>query len=166
MIKLIVISLFISSNISVASIVTTRPHNKVYNHILKNKPGINPTYAQALSKAIYSYSNKYSMDPIEISAILRQECGYKLNCVNNISKDYGVGQINDRTIKAFGFDKKLLLSDVNYSVEATMIVLADFRRMYGHKEKNWVCRYNAGTGSWLAIRYKCNRYRSMVARYL
>lgn len=162
---IIILSLFISITTSTAAITTYRPHNKVYNHILRNNPNLDPTYIEALSKAVYGYSKKYSLDPIRVSAILRQECNYKLDCVNIASKDYSLGQINIKTIKAFRFNKKRLMRDINYSVEATTIVLADFKRMFGH-EKDWYCRYNVGTGNRALIKDKCNTYKRLVARYL
>lgn len=161
MIKTIVgISLFISSIISTASTVPFKHHNKVYNHLLKNKRDLDRTYADRLAQAIYKASNKYNLNPIKVSAILRQECRYKLSCVNDLTKDYGIGQINIKTIKAFKFDKKRILNDLDYSVEAAVIVLADFKRMYGHKEKDYWTRYNTSNPE------KRKKYKQLVAQYL
>ena len=74
--------------------------------------------------------------------------------------DFGIGQINHKTIKHFNFDQKKLLSDIEYSVEASAIVLADFKRMYGKKEVDFWSRYNASTPS------KRQTYKMLVARYM
>ena len=73
--------------------------------------------------------------------------------------DYGIGQINHKTIKNFNFDQKKLLSDLTYSVEAAAVVLADFKRMYGKKEETYWTRYNASSPT------KREVYRVLVARY-
>lgn len=137
-----------------------KPHQAVYNHVLKNKPDLDPTYAEALSRAIYRASVKHGLNPLKVSAILRQECRYKLRCINNTTKDYGIGQININTIEGFKFDKHKLLNDLDYSVEAATIVLADFKRMYGHREKDYWTRYNTSNPE------KRKKYQQLVAQYL
>ena len=140
--------------------VYVKPHSKVYKHIIKNQPYIDLGYAERLSKAIYSFSNKYKVNPLKVSAILAQECMYRLKCINDGSKDYGIGQINIRTIRVFKLDKKKLLTDLEYSVESSVIVLADFKRMYGHKEQDYWTRYNSSRPS------KRQVYKQLVARYM
>ena len=137
-----------------------KPHQTVYNHVIKNKPDLDPTYAENLSKAIYRASIKHRLNPLKVSAILRQESGYRLDAINRVTKDFSIGQINYKTIKAFNFDKNRLLIDLDYSVEAAIIVLADFKRMYGKREKNWYSRYNSSNDN------KRKEYEQLVARYL
>lgn len=163
MIKWLLLTLFIINPISFGvEVVPTpiKPHITVYNHILKNKPNLDPVYADRLAWAIYSTSNKYKLNPLKVSAILRQECRYLLKCINDTSKDYGIGQINHKTIKAFNFDKNRLLVDLDYSVEAAVIVLADFKRMYGRKEVDYWTRYNASNPQ------KREVYKQLVVRFL
>lgn len=105
--------------------------------------------------------------------MLMQESAYKISAKNircGISMttgekdcvvvDYGIGQINYKTIKHFKFDQTKLLSNLEYSVEAAAIVLADFKRMYGHKETEYWTRYNSSTKS------KRQIYKQLVARYM
>lgn len=105
--------------------------------------------------------------------MLMQESAYKISAKNIrcgisvstgerdcIAVDFGIGQINNKTIKNFKFDQKKLLSDLTYSVEAAAIVLADFKRMYGSKDKTYWTRYNASNPQ------KREVYRQLVARYL
>lgn len=110
-----------------------------------------------------------------------QESAYRLNAkgchfglqVNSISNfigknnpevkvcsDFGISQIYFKTAKAFKFEIDRLTTDLDYSVEAGAIVLADFKRMYGHRELDWYTRYNASS------RGKRNIYKNLVARYL
>lgn len=102
-----------------------------------------------------------------------QESAYKISATNVkcgisvttgekdcIIIDRGIGQINHKTIKHFKFDPNKLVSNLEYSVEAAAIVLADFKRMYGKKEVEYWTRYNASTKS------KRQVYKNLVARYM
>ncbi len=102
-----------------------------------------------------------------------QESSYKISAKNFrcgvsittgkqdcVAVDFGIGQINQKTIKSFNFDKNKILSDLEYSVEASAKVLADFKRMYGHKEVDYWTRYNAGKRS------KREIYKNLVARHM
>lgn len=105
--------------------------------------------------------------------MLMQESAYKISAKNIrcgisietgqkdcIIDDYGIGQINHKTIKAFNFDQQKLLTDLTYSVEASAKVLADFKRMYGKKDSEYWTRYNASTPSKRLV------YKRLVSRYM
>lgn len=72
-------------------------------------------------------------------------------CINNIKPykrvkvcfDFGLSQINHKTAKSFGFDLIKLTTDLDCSVEAGAIVLADFYKRYGKREYKWWSRYNS-----------------------
>ncbi len=136
----------------------------VYNQIVKNSPKISATYAKTLSEKIVTYAQKYNIKPKIFTAILRQESNYKLsakNCTSGTCKDFGISQINAKTIDAFKFDRVRLLTDLDYSIEAGAIVLADFKRMYFKREGySYWCRFNSSKPT---LRQK---YRTLVARYL
>lgn len=104
--------------------------------------------------------------PCELyTAILAQESMFQLDAFNIKTQDYGIAQINIKTIKAYKFDKHLLLTDLRYSIRAGAKVLSWFTR-YKSKESNWACRYNVGTGSLRDKKLKkCLKYSSLVNRY-
>lgn len=77
-----------------------------------------------------------------------------------VCSDFGISQIYYKTAKGFGFDISRLLKELDYSVEAGAIVLADFQKRYSHKELDWWTRYNARS------RAKRNIYKTLVTRYL
>lgn len=77
-----------------------------------------------------------------------------------VCSDFGMSQIYFKTAQGFGFDIDRLLTDLDYSVEAGAIVLADFQKRYSHKELDWWTRYNASS------RAKRNIYKTLVERYL
>ena len=139
------------------SICTTNP---VYCQIIKNNPSLDRKYAMKLSNAIHAVAVLYDIEPKKYAAILAQESMYKLNAHNKDSKDYGISQINHSTAKAYKFNTKKLTTDLAYSIEAGAIVLADMKRMYASKEKDWWTRYNSSNAT------KRKKYKTLVARYM
>lgn len=118
-----------------------------YEQIIINKPNICKEKAKTIAKTIKKVRKKYEIPKGIIVAILMQESSYRLNAVNKDSSDYGMSQINHRTIAAFGFDKERLMTDLEYSIEAAGIVLADFKKRHAHKDPIWFARYNHGKPS-------------------
>lgn len=137
--------------------------NPIYYQILKNNPKIDKKYAMKLSNAIYHVAKLYNINPKRYAAILGQESMYKLdavNCTKGKCSDFGISQINIKTIKAFKFSITRLTTDLHYSLEAGAIVLADFKKAYGHKEDDWWTRYNTSNKD------KREIYKALVVRYL
>lgn len=150
-------------------------HHPIYCQIIENKPSINKTYAMHLSNVIYRYSKLYKIPAKVYTAILAQESIYRISAVNchtgvvvddkgnrieKVCTDFGISQIWWKTALSYGFNLDLLVSDLEYSVEAGAIVLADFMRRYAHSDKFWWTRYNSSQ--------PVNReiYRQLVSRYL
>lgn len=134
-------------------------HGISYRQIIKNNPTLNDQYAKELSIIVDKWALKYGIQPDRLAAILAQESMYRLNAVNKRSRDYGIAQINHRTMINFGFDKRLLLTDLEYSVKAGAIVLADFKRMYGHREQDYWTRYNSSDPE------RRQEYKELVAKF-
>ena len=130
-----------------------------FQQVITNHPGIDREYAQRIANAIDKAAKELDLNPRRLTAILAQESMYTLNAINKKSADYGIAQINHRTIERYGFDKKRLLTDLEYSVKAGAIVLSDFKRMYGKKEKTYWSRYNSSNPE------RRKAYEILVARY-
>ena len=151
-------------------------HHPIYCQIIKNKPTIDKGFAMRLSNILYHASRKHNIPANIYTAILMQESTYRLeakNChrgilVDNVQKenivkicsDFGISQIYYKTAKLFEFSINQLTSDLEYSVEAGAIVLAEFHKRYGHREINWWTRYNSSTA------VKRNIYRQLVEQYI
>lgn len=146
---------------------------KLVHQIQKNNPKISKQYARTLASLIEKKSKKHNVSPKVLAAMLMQESAYNISAKNIrcgvslttgnkdcVVIDYGIGQINYKTIKHFKFDETKLVSNLEYSVEAAAIVLADFKRMYGHKDQEYWTRYNASTPA------KRQAYKILVARYM
>lgn len=132
----------------------------IFCQIMRNQPGISWAYAKRMSRSIERWASVYELEPERLNAIIAQESQYELGAINKESGDYGLSQINHKTIDAFGFDKDRLLRDMDYSVMAGAKVLADFKRMYGHKEEDWWTRYNSSRT------HKRQKYKIDVMRYM
>jgi len=158
---------FINLKAEQSSLVQTKKSfcdkNPLMCQIVKNNPRIDLNYAYELSNIIYEKATKHNINPRRFAAILAQESMYRLdakNCKDGVCNDFGIAQINKKTIEAFGFDKQRLLKDLEYSIEAGVLVLADFKRMYGDKEQYWWTRYNASNPE------KRKIYKQLVMRFL
>lgn len=139
---------------------------KLLKQIKKNHPSLDEEYSRQIASAITVVSKKHNIKADKIAAIAMQESTYQLDATNcytiNGKKrcDYCMMQINDRTAKNFGFDKKRLMTDIQYCVEAGALVLKDFKRMYGKKEAKWWTRYNSSNPE------KREIYEDKVERWL
>lgn len=141
---------------------------EIFQQIIRNKPDIHIQKALLLSSLIVKESNKVDINPKLFTAILMQESGYRLNAKNckdtnegyEICLDFGVSQINYKTILLYKFDKKRLMTDIEYSIEAGLQVLSDFKKRYGHKEINYWSRYNTSNPK------ARKKYQKQVERWL
>lgn len=131
----------------------------IHKQIIKNRPKLNENYVTSLKVAIHKSCIKYKIPCNVYTAILMQESKYILDSFNPDTKDHGISQINEKTAIAFGFDIHKLHTNLEYSVEAGAIVLADFRRMYGKKELDFWTRYNSSRPTQREI------YKSLVAQF-
>lgn len=180
--------LTISMNDANAKDINCNKH-PIYCQIKKNSPRINKKKAMHLSNVIYKTSRRHKIPTRIFVGILAQESGYKLEargCHKGLVKnkivtdkpkimtiappveeytevkvcaDFGIGQIYYRTAKGFGFDLKLLTTDLDYSINAAAIVLADFQKRYSAREIDWWTRYNARS------KIKRKIYKQLVERY-
>lgn len=172
MVKIILIILFLmplnghldDNKLPVQTISTTM---LVFHQILKNKPDIDRLYAVRLADCLVNAAKKHDMDPHRAAAIAMQESTYRKNAVNKnrFSADYGLFQINSKTVREYGLNKKKLIEDMEYSVNAYFQVMKDKNRLC-EKLKNdaWSC-YHSKTPS-LRLKYKklVNKYYHVNAR--
>lgn len=93
---------------------------------------------------IFHASHKYSVNPLEIIALIMAESGFKENSINKETGDYGLGQINwHHWGKDYGFTPQELL-DPSINIFLTCHVYKFFGEDFG--------RYHRGDG------IKCRAY--------
>jgi hypothetical protein len=125
--------------------------------IRANNPHIDSDYALKLAKTIRKASIKHGIRADKLIGILMQESSYRLS-IRNKTGDYSIGQINIRTIKHYKLDKKRLLNDLDYSVDASAMILADLKDKYD--EEDYWTRYHSFTPKLRA------KYKKLVMRYM
>ncbi len=135
-----------------------------------------------LSDVIYKASKRHNIPSKIFTAILMQESAYKLdakNCTSGklvenklvtnkkkkVCSDFGIAQIYYTTAEAYNFDENLLLTDLEYSVNAGAKVLSWFKETYAADEYYWWTRYNCGTKP-SVNRKTCRKYKSDVSDWL
>lgn len=169
-----------AQSLMIAQLPVNQAQQKILRQILKNNPRINQKYAHKLAKVIVSKSVKYKIPARTLTAILMQESAYNLSAKNItcgiktsdsdketcIVTDFGISQIHYKNIKRFGFNKKRLVTDLDYSVDSGAKVLATYSRYSKTEPKSWYSRYNCGVKSKSYLRDECILYKSRVDRYM
>ena len=171
--KLLILLTFLMSSTAFAVNCNKHP---IYCQIVKNKPGIDKTYAMRLSNIVYKMHRKYHIPSRIFTAILRQESGYSLAAKGKkcgltkegkkecVFTDFGISQIHYRTAELWKFDIKRLTEDLEYSVEAGAIILHDIMERFEAGDINYWTRYNCGfRGN--TKRDTCQIYKGLVRRY-
>jgi soluble lytic murein transglycosylase-like protein len=104
---------------------------------------LKPWEATTIAFYIEKYSKQYKIPPKLLLAIIAQESRFNSKAKSK-TKDFGLTQINDRTIKNYGFNKELILADVAYAIECSAKILKDLKRSWFRKERDhyWT-RYNS-----------------------
>lgn len=81
--------------------------------------------------------------------------------VDRVCQDFGIGQVNYITAKAYGFEVNKLTADLEYSIKVSGKVFADITKMYKKREpQDYYTRYNASN------RAKRLIYKNRIKKYL
>lgn len=149
--------------IAMAGMIYSSSADMTLKLIVQNKPKIDIVYAKNIVTELNKLCKKYKIPSSVVAGIIMAESGYKLNTVNLKTLDYGIMQINYKTIKAYKFDKRRLTSDLRYSLAAGVKVYAYFYKRYGLKEG--VMRYNCGTKQSCVKSKSAKNYLKKVLKY-
>lgn len=123
------------------------------------------SYEAELAIYIDEASSTYGLQPELLTAILAKESMFNIEAVNLRTHDYGIGQLNIKTIRAYRFDLHRIQTDLRYSVFASAKVLSWFKK-YGRHEAVWWCRYNVGTVKLINSNINsCAKYAAGVKLY-
>ena len=143
-----------------------RAPKALLKQILRNHPELKWSYAVELANTFDSAARAGAVPARHVAAIAMQESGYVLDAKQcykihgRIRCDFCMMQINDHTIKRYGFDQDRLMKDLPYCVGAGVQVLSDLKKRYGKREKDYWSRYNAVSPD------KRENYRQLVERFL
>jgi len=103
---------------------------------------------QQIQDMIRSAALKYNVDPNLAIAVAAHESNFNPNAINsanrNGTKDWGVMQLNDITVKQFGVQNPL---DPAQNIDAGVKLLGQLSAKYDGDLTNTLWAYNAGSGS-------------------
>lgn len=137
----------------------------VEQQVKRARPDMDSKSVKYFAKQIRLACSKHKI-PCEIfTAILIQESRLYVDAVNVKTQDYGIGQINVKTIKALGINQDRLTYDLIYSLDMSAKVLSWFYKTY-RNETLWYCRYNTGTAAYNIIEASCLNYGSKVNSHI
>lgn len=94
--------------------------------------------------SVDKYSKVFNIDRKLILAIIQVESNFKVNSKSN-TKDYGLMQLNHKSMNVFCNNKKRLISDIDYSIMCGVAFLSKIKKKYGRKEIYWWARYHSST---------------------
>lgn len=81
--------------------------------------------------------------------------------VDKVCQDFGIGQVNYKTARSYGFELNKLTTDLEYSIKASGKIFADISKMYKKREpQDYYTRYNAGNKAKRLI------YKNRIKKYL
>jgi len=115
-----------------------------FAQVKRNNPNLSDDVAKQIADSIDKHSKHFKVPAKVVAAIAMVESAYHVDAVNAASNDYGIMQVNQYNINAYGFSKSKLLTDIDYSVWAGVRVFKWFYKNYDSVEEA-VKRYNVGT---------------------
>lgn len=114
--------------------------------------------AKQLAPAIVKLSKKYGEDPILVTQIILLESRGKANAHNTKTKDYGLMQINEKTILAKHLDMSRIFN-WRYNLEAGVRILSELRK----KDRFRPCMWNIGVVGSKKYPRVCERYERKLS---
>jgi hypothetical protein len=119
----------------------------IFKSIKRLTPSLADETATEYSQTIADLSVKYNVEWKIAVVIFKQESNFDVKAVNYESRDFGIGQMNYRTILDRKIDLGLLLTDSDYAMEETFRLLSEIKTKYGKLDKKrgrqWFTRYHS-----------------------
>lgn len=93
-----------------------------------------------------------------------------LTKIKDVCFDFGISMVNISHTELnpkskHKFKVELLLSDLDYALDAGALILSWFNKKFAHKEVDWYVRYNCGSARSID-RPTCLNYKQLVSPYL
>lgn len=116
--------------------------------IMDLSPHVGEKNAVDYAIIIDKYSTEYDLNWKIVVAILKQESDFVHGEIDERYRDFGIGQINWQNVKAMEIDLGLLLTDVDYALRQTFMILANLKKKYDTGSTGywaWYTRYHSFT---------------------
>lgn len=134
--------------------------------VLKNSPTLNADYAYEIEEITKKHSKDYVVPENVIYAIMKVESNYKLNAYNPKSNDYGIMQVNKFHFKRKDkcFRKEKLLTDLDCSIKAGVIVFSEFYKKHNLMDSIafYNCGYQKNCKNWKSVKAYVKRVKSYL----
>jgi len=117
--------------------------NASQEYIKKINPRVPDYQVAQIYHSVTKYSKDLNLDKELLLAIIRVESTFDITKVSN-TKDYGLMQVNIRTIKSFNFNLYRLQYDIDYSIFCGAVYLF-LLRSNNPTDKYWWARYHSST---------------------
>ncbi len=132
---------------------------KAIEQTLKRNSDKKAVPAHLLAPEIKRLSDEYGVSPYTIMRIVLVESRGIPSAYNARTNDYGIMQINGRTMKAYGISKRCALA-WKCNLEAGIMILSEMQSITGYR----VCMYNLGPkGRFKVNHLPCKRYETKIA---
>lgn len=128
-------------------------NNIICNDILKLSPSLNLEHCNTIGEIINKYSNEYSIDYKIVLAIFKVESNFNEKAVNYASCDFGIGQINSLNMIHYKIDLGKHMTNLDYAIHNTYVILKETKVKYFKREKDWFTRYHSYTEKYRRIYY-------------
>jgi soluble lytic murein transglycosylase-like protein len=118
-------------------------------YIQKVNPYISEIHSIQIALSINKFAKEYDLNKELLLAIIKTESTFDITRVSR-TKDYGLMQLNYKTIEALRFDIKRIRTDVDYSIGCGVLYLVMLRERYPN-DKYWWARYHSSTPKYKQI---------------
>lgn len=118
-------------------------------------PDLPDSFVSKISASVEQWSKHYSVDPLLLAAILRQESDFRTGLKScwiveryqrcEVTCDYGIAQVNQLWIKKWKLDPHRLQHDISYNIRVAARILAGLQKQYSESDPEWYGRYHSGT---------------------
>lgn len=116
----------------------------------------------SLAPKIMVAAHKHGVSSRLLASIVAVESKFQPRAYNRRSKDYGLGQINIKSLFARGRSPNLVYN-IEYNLDLSALILAEKQKRFATRELNWYCRYNVGTGKMRGkVLTNCEKYAKLV----
>lgn len=147
---------------------TLNPYEEKIQAILILTPNLSVIRAHEVALGLTQLNTNCKIPWQLLLSIAYHESSLRKSAVGTLKSsttDYGLMQMNDRTIARYNLDKEKLMLDVTYSFNAACQLLMDNHTRYANRVPYWLGIYRSGTALWKKdIRQNAQRYDTIIRR--
>lgn len=141
------------------------PVDPIATQVGRLQPKMQSPARHRLAAALRDVSRECGMPWQILLSVAFHESSLKTGAVNAKTRDYGLTQINDKTILNLRLDRSRLLTDERYALGAACRVLSENRTKHASTFRYWLGMYRSGNAVWKdAVRRNAMSYDTMIRK--